>query len=58
LVNSLTAEPATWGNVVSTMSYKVLDRLMIMTILYLYVLTKSRASSRGNTRKTSVIHLY
>jgi len=29
-----------------------------MTIIYIYVLTKSRASSRGNTWKTSVIHLY
>jgi len=28
-----------------------------MTVFYLYVLTKSCASSRGNTRKTSVIHL-
>jgi len=30
---------------------------MIMTIFYLYVLTKSCASSRGKTWKTSVIHL-
>jgi len=28
-----------------------------MTNFYLYVLTKMRASSRGNTYKTSVIHL-
>jgi len=29
-----------------------------MTIFYLYVLANLRASSRGNTYKTSVIHLY
>jgi len=29
-----------------------------MTIFYLYVLTKFRASSRGKTKETSVIHLY
>jgi len=31
------------------MSNKVLDRKLIMTIFYLCVLTKLRASSRGNT---------
>jgi len=40
------------------MSYEVLDRKLIMTTFYLYVLTKSCASSRGKTRETSVIHLY
>jgi len=58
LVNSLKAEPAIWRNDTSTMSFKVLDSNLIMTRIYLYVLAKSRASSRGNTSKTSVIHLY
>ena len=60
MVNSQTAEPAIWRNVPQHLGYnlnKVLDIIMIMTILYLNVLTKSRASSRGKTWKTSVIHL-
>jgi len=36
-------------NITSILSNKVLDIRLIMTILYLYVLTKLRASSRGNT---------
>jgi len=31
------------------MSNKVLDIILIMTIFYLFVLTKIRASSRGKT---------
>jgi len=42
----------------STMSFKVLDSKLNMTKIYLFVLAKSRASSRGNTSKTGVIHLY
>ena len=38
--------------------YKLLGKKQIMTIFYLYVLTNTRASSRGKTRKTGVIHLY
>jgi len=40
------------------MSYKVLNRRLIMTDFYLCVSTNSCASSRGNTSETSVIHLY
>ena len=36
-------------NIISILSNKVLDGILMMTIFRLYVLTKLRASSRGNT---------
>ena len=38
-----------YNNTITIKSYKILNRIMIMTIFYLQVLTKLRASSRGNT---------